>query len=649
MQADCRQWDFFCTPPEWGYCHPNHRIIRRHVIIRHILVLCWLIVAVVGSHLHADVPDDTPVALQSAQYTLQSGDQLPDASTVWQATELPFISSAAGLMQAGNFPENAVVWFRIVVERPPTPDAISLLFWRYNLSLAVFFNGEEIAANGVRPGRYTFGWNRPLLANISNRQWLPGNNELLIRLNITRLGGNLAPVLMGTRSQLESDYDSRVFRQIELNRILLAFALSIGFFTFALWLIRRQDTVYLWFSAMCATWAIGTSHTVIYFNPFPFELWIPVVHIAIDVCIFTMYGFIGRLAHAHKPARERLFLVWTCFTAVVNLTIPTQWFWQTTYLMHLVGVAVLGVMVGRVAVIAVRQKKTEAIVITLAILAQIVLFLLNAFYMFFSTGEAWDETLVFAHFGLPVLLLIFAAVLLRRFTDALNTAETLNRDLEHKVEESRHIIALGFAERRVLEMKQAAEQERLKIYRDLHDDVGSRLLSIIHADADNKLGNMARAALESLRQAVSKANTPDQPLNQLLSDIREETELRLHGSGHNVQWRQQQVSDLILPSDAAFHLNRIMKELVSNIIRHAQADLVQIDISESSQSLILVVTDNGRGFCADSHEHRTGNGLGNIRSRAGELNAVVEFNSSSAGACTRLVLPLIPYQVQGQK
>jgi signal transduction histidine kinase len=76
-------------------------------------------------------------------------------------------------------------------------------------------------------------------------------------------------------------------------------------------------------------------------------------------------------------------------------------------------------------------------------------------------------------------------------------------------------------------MKQAAEQERVKIYRDLHDDVGSRLLSIIHADTDNKLGSMARTALESLRRAVSKANTRDQALSELLAGIREETELRL--------------------------------------------------------------------------------------------------------------------------
>lgn len=627
-------------------CTPEFR--REEITIRN-LILLWLTLIVPAFSAGAQAANEQPVALESAWYAVWSGDGLPDSDAPWQMTSLPFISSAAGLMQSENFPDGATIWFRFVIDRPATPEAISLLFWRYNLSLTVFFNGEEIAANGSRPGRYTFGWNRPLLANISNSQWLPGSNEVLVRLRITQLGGNLAPVLLGLRDQLESNYSSRLFRQVDLNRILLAFALSIGFFTFALWMIRRQDSVYLWFSAMCVSWTIGTSHTVIYYNPLPFEWWIPIVHIAIDACIFCMYGFIGRLAQARKPLRERVFLIWTLATAIINLLMPAQWFWQSAYLMHLVGTTALGIIVVRVALIALREKKTDAIIITLAILGQIALFILNAFQMFFSTGEAWDETLVFAHFGLPVLLLIFAAILLRRFTDALHTAETLNKDLEQKVEESRQIIEQSFAERRVLEMQQAAENERLKIYRDLHDDVGSRLLSIIHADSENRLGNMARSALESLRQAVSKANTPDQMLDVLLADIREETELRLQGSGHDVHWQQTPLPEKLLPSDAAFHINRIMKELVSNVIRHAHATAVNIDIAQHHNALVIQVTDNGRGLPQGQGEQKTGNGIGNIRSRADELGAAVEFNSSTLGTRTRIVLPLWQDQPQGQK
>lgn len=179
--------------------------------------------------------------------------------------------------------------------------------------------------------------------------------------------------------------------------------------------------------------------------------------------------------------------------------------------------------------------------------------------------------------------------------------------------------------------------ERLKIYRDLHDDVGSRLLSIVHADSGNKLGNMARAALESLRQAVSRANTPDQPLASLMHDIREETELRLTGSGHAVSWHQQDMPDVMVSSDIAFNVNRIMKELVSNIIRHAHARDVHVAIVRQHNSLQVTVTDNGRGFQPGAHD---GNGLGNIRSRSAEIGATVIMDSSTLGTQISLSIPL---------
>lgn len=581
-----------------------------------------------------------PYELKLVEYTVWPADGFPDDSAPWITTTLPFYSTTQGLMTDESFPANETVWFRFYLDKPTDVDFLNLLFWRYNLSLTIYFNGEEIASNGSRPNRLTTGWNRPLLANVSTSQWLTDPNEVLVKLHITRWGGNLAPILIGPRSELEVIQSDREFRQVEINRILLAFALSIGFFTFGLWLIRRQDDVYLWFSIMCASWAVATSHMVIYYNPLTYDVWLPLVHMAIDLCTFSIYCFIGRLAHVRKPERERLFLIWTIMAAIINLSIPPQWFWQVTYSMHLIGMAVLGTIVVRVALIALRKRQTEAVIITLAILGQIMLFIVNAFQMFFSTGEAWDSSLVFAHLGLPVLLLIFAAVLLKRFTNALQTAETLNRELEEKVESSRLIIERGFEERRILEMKQAAEQERIKIYRDLHDDVGSRLLSIIHADTDNRLGTMARAALESLRQAVSKANTRDQALSELLDGVREETELRLHGSGHTVAWTQTAMPAVNLPSDVVFNLNRIMKELVSNIIRHANASVVKLDIACHAAQLTITVSDNGCGMQSKSGVH-DGNGLNNIFSRAKEINAVVDISSNLIGGTrTQLTLPL---------
>lgn len=133
----------------------------------------------------------------------------------------------------------------------------------------------------------------------------------------------------------------------------------------------------------------------------------------------------------------------------------------------------------------------------------------------------------------------------------------------------------------------------------------------------------------------------DQALAELLEGMREETELRLRGSGHTVTWHQSVIPDITVPSDVVFNLNRIMKELVSNIIRHAKASEVELTIVYQENQLMITVNDNGCGM-PESNSVHDGNGLNNIFSRAREIHARVDIsNNKQGGAHTQIVLPLL--------
>jgi len=581
----------------------------------------WLFCLAPAVHAQSTPPEGVQV-IDTVEVAYWDAATPPPPDTDWQTLTLPYNTRDNQTGNHAQGQDSAYVWFRFTLARPESAQRQSLYFWRFNMALAVFLNGAEIGSTSVREGRTTMSWNHPLLVEIQQPVWQPGNNEVLVRLSRGVWGGSFAPVLFGDAATLGDMQAQRMFRQVEINEILLAFGLGLGFVSFVLWLIRRHDTVYLWFSGMSLSWSMVTLHMVALHIPIPYQYWLALIHTAIDLSIFCMYGFIGRLVDGVlKPSRERLVLVWAILAAGTHFLVPSAYFWGTAYSMHLLGTAALALIVLRVAVIALRERRLQAIIVSTAILLQILLFSHNVYLMFFTSSARWEGNMFYAHFGIPMLFLIFVGTLLLRFTSALSMAETLNRDLESKVESSRQVIERSFAERRALEIRQAAEQERLKIYRDLHDDVGSRLLSIVHADRDSKLGQMARAALESLRQAVSRANTPDQSLTGFLSDIQEETELRLRGSGHEVSWQQaEQVPDLIIPSAIAFNLNRILKELVSNIIRHAAAEHVRVRVEFLPTQWNILIEDNGRGF-----ERRAvqGNGLHNIESRAAEIGASV--------------------------
>jgi signal transduction histidine kinase len=576
--------------------------------------------------------------IEHVDFLYWNSTQPPPPDVAWRRMTLPFNTREDTASTAVDDFDSPYVWFRFALEQPPVPGRYSLYFWRFNMALGVFMNGVEIGSTSTRQGRTTLSWNHPLLVDIQQPVWRPGSNEVLVRLTRSGWGGNFAPALFGDSASLQDLWSERMFRQVEINEILLAFGLGLSFVSFVLWAIRARDTVYLWFSGMCLSWSGVTLHMVALHIPIPYEHWLSAIHTAIDLSIFCMYGFIGRLVDGvKKPSRERLVAAWTAAAAITHFVVPPEYFWATAYSLHLIGTLALALIVFRVAIIALREHRLQAIIISTAILLQILLFSHNVYLMFFANSARWEGNIFYAHFGIPMLFLIFIGTLLMRFTSALSMAETLNRELESKVESSRLLIERSFAERRALEMRQAAEQERLKIYRDLHDDVGSRLLSIVHADRESKLGHMARLALESLRQAVSKANNPDQALAGFLSDIQEETELRLRGSGHDVQWTQAaEIPALIIPSALAFNLNRILKEVVSNIIRHAAAEHVEIQSTLQPPSWQIVIQDNGRGF--DRHDVR-GNGLHNIESRAAEIGAQVRWEEARGGG-TRFTVTL---------
>ena len=79
----------------------------------------------------------------------------------------------------------------------------------------------------------------------------------------------------------------------------------------------------------------------------------------------------------------------------------------------------------------------------------------------------------------------------------------------------------------------------------------------------------------------------------------------------------------------------IFKEALNNLVKYSQADRASITLTHEHQQVILVVRDNGVGF--DLTEKCNGNGLNNIRKRAGELNAKLNIESS-AGAGTTIEL-----------
>ncbi|MCB1568312.1 MAG: hypothetical protein KDI69_05780 [Xanthomonadales bacterium] len=189
-----------------------------------------------------------------------------------------------------------------------------------------------------------------------------------------------------------------------------------------------------------------------------------------------------------------------------------------------------------------------------------------------------------------------------------------------------------------LAAEQAAAQERERIYADLHDDMGARLLTLVHTAENPRQAEIARSLLQELRRVVTRSRGTPGTLTDVLADIRAETDERLADAGISLDWQSpDDLRDPTLDSGRSLQLQRIVREAVSNVIRHAHARRLRVGTATSRESLHLELTDDGSGEGVDAPD--TGQGVRGMRARAAELAGDIDWKAGTAGG-TKVLLTM---------
>lgn len=191
--------------------------------------------------------------------------------------------------------------------------------------------------------------------------------------------------------------------------------------------------------------------------------------------------------------------------------------------------------------------------------------------------------------------------------------------------------ALGSADAEI-----AAERER--IYSDLHDDLGARLLQLVYEATDPRQADLARAVLQDLRDVVSRSRGVTGDLEQVLGEIRREATQRLSGVGATLLWEQADaLPQSVLPQRKALHLYRIVREAISNALRHAEARRLRMRIRASGGRLDLELTDDGAAAGLDADV--AGSGMRGMRARADALQGDIAWLPGTEGG-TKVLLSI---------
>jgi PAS domain S-box-containing protein len=255
----------------------------------------------------------------------------------------------------------------------------------------------------------------------------------------------------------------------------------------------------------------------------------------------------------------------------------------------------------------------------------------------------------------------------KRAADALQKAKA---ELELRVAERTRELSAALVQQRELAAysDNVREEERTRIAREVHDELGSLLVALKMdvnwldkrlAEQPGRAAEAAQAMRERMRckcQNMSRLieNAVDN-VGRIITDLRPSIldhqglwaalEWQAHefvqSSELELEWDMQATVAAELPDQASMAVFRIFQEMLSNVGRHAQASRVTVRIAADAERLRITVEDNGNGASPEAFESRTAYGVMGMRERARQLGGHIAISSEVGhGSAFTLVLPL---------
>jgi two-component system sensor histidine kinase DevS len=207
---------------------------------------------------------------------------------------------------------------------------------------------------------------------------------------------------------------------------------------------------------------------------------------------------------------------------------------------------------------------------------------------------------------------------------------------------ARHLVDLvGQAEASRTAYERGVTEERHRMAQDLHDDVGARLLSGLHT-ADDRTRPILHAAMADIRSIVTGLTGDHVPLDRVLADVRHECARRLEAAACTLNWPLAAEETPVL-LDYRLHkaLTSSVRELVTNVIRHANAKQLAVAVERDDACLVLTLSDDGVGLPRAARDGMaTGQGLRGVARRMQGVGGAFAVDASGQGTAIRLEFPL---------
>jgi PAS domain S-box-containing protein len=239
--------------------------------------------------------------------------------------------------------------------------------------------------------------------------------------------------------------------------------------------------------------------------------------------------------------------------------------------------------------------------------------------------------------------------------------EALNAKLEARVAErtaalqaSNHALEQSQDELRRLSvyLQRVREEERTRIAREIHDELGQQLtgLKMDVAKLQRMANGLDPSAVQRLEDYSQALDLAVQTVRRIASELRPSI-LDHFGLLAALEWQldefkrrsaiatrwTSQAAEVVVPPDHATSVFRVFQESLTNIARHAQATEVDVQVETSSDQLVVQVSDNGRGITPQEILGAQSLGLAGMRERIGLLGGFLDIQGAP-GQGTRVLV-----------
>ncbi len=550
---------------------------------------------------------------------------------------------------------DGVIWYRIgfkFAESVLPGELLALYVEQACSDIQVLLNGQFIFSSGRTVEPMSRNCQRPQLITLppallngqANVVDLRLQGYSLERVGSARRAAALSTIELGLQSELTARHAGRMFWEPTWIRGASLVLIGLGCLMLAIYWLHRREVYFAYFGWLCLGCAAMSALSWALDLPWPnafteFLLcsgWAMLLTCAVQF-LLSYAGLRSRIIESVLATQWVLLPLSLVVAGGGHLFVVAN-VWYGLLSLQLAGVLSINLLTMR----ARRRRDFIAVLVTTAIGFAALLWELATQWRWVEvrpiSAAEWVLPLLLVYIGAR-LFLMYAQAMRETITDRNRLAEQVRRmdeELESRVEQMTAQRVEQLTARRV---EQFTFLERRRIASELHDDLGAKLLTIVHTSDGARVPQLAREALDEMRLSVRGLAGKPVQLESALADWRAEIMARLEQAGINAFWSHpEQGLSQTLSSRVFMQVTRILREAVSNVIRHSAASSCEIRCRVSAKSLRILVRDDGRGLSADL---RQGLGMTTMKRRAKQVDGQCLVESMpGAGVVISLTVPL---------